>query len=347
MQFTAVCVLALAVSAFAATSFNEVWTKEQEAAAGIKYNDYVLPRPQDYIKDTDLPASFTWSNVNGTSYLTKMLNQHIPQYCGSCWAHGALSALADRIKIARKAASPDIELSIQYILNCGTAGSCHGGSASGVYQFVKRNANGVPYDTCQPYMACSSESQEGFCPQAKENWRCTPANTCRTCPTFGEPCENINMFPNATIAEFGNIQGEMEIMKEIYARGPVAAGIDASQILQYPGGIATGQCGGVDHIVSIVGWGVDATSNQKYWIVRNSWGQYWGELGLFRVAKGNNDLCLESMVSWATPNTWTELNYPCYEGGENCDGKSSVMSTGKYTDPAVRQLLNAHVKISM
>lgn len=35
------------------------------------------------------------------------------------WAHGALSALADRIKIARNAVGDDINLSIQYLLNCG------------------------------------------------------------------------------------------------------------------------------------------------------------------------------------------------------------------------------------
>ena len=72
---------------------------------------------------------------------------------------GALSALADRIKIARKGIGDDINLSIQYVLNCGggVAGSCWGGSHSGAYEFAKTQGF-IPYDTCQPYLACSSDS---------------------------------------------------------------------------------------------------------------------------------------------------------------------------------------------
>mmetsp|Transcript_21833 Transcript_21833/g.49660 ORF Transcript_21833/g.49660 Transcript_21833/m.49660 type:complete len:246 (-) Transcript_21833:586-1323(-) len=155
-------------------------------------NDYSSPLPHTYLKDDDLPRSFSWHDVEGISYLTKSLNQHIPQYCGSCWAHGALSSLADRIKIARGAKGDDINLSIQYVLNCGarTAGSCHGGSATGTFQFIKEKGF-VPYDTCMPYIACSSESKEGFCPHADTT--CNSYNTCRTCGTFGTDCKQVSI----------------------------------------------------------------------------------------------------------------------------------------------------------
>ena len=65
----------------------------------------------------DGSISFRQKLVN-TLYLIlfQAKNQHIPQYCGSCWAQAAASSLSDRIKIARKAAWPDINISPQVCL---------------------------------------------------------------------------------------------------------------------------------------------------------------------------------------------------------------------------------------
>ena len=164
-----------------------------------KPDDFTLPIPSSYLASEELPSDFSWMNVNGTSYLTRVLNQHIPQYCGSCWAHATMSALADRIKIAREGKGMEINLSVQAILNCGVgAGTCHGGSASGTYHWVKE-AGSVPFDTCQPYLACSNESTFGFCTAVDTT--CSAINTCRTCVASSGECSSIDVYPNASISE--------------------------------------------------------------------------------------------------------------------------------------------------
>lgn len=292
---------------------------------GIKHrNNVIIPKEfiiPIHVKNPiyinlETPEEWNWGNINGTNYLTKMLNQHIPQYCGSCWAHGALSSLADRIKIKRDAKNPDINLSIQFILNCGshTAGSCYGGTALGTFAFVKSTGY-VPYETCQIYQACSHDSKEGFC--SSVDWTCKPENICRTCSTFteeGGKCVGVKHFPNATIDEYGTVSGADAMKSEIYERGPIACGVNADPLTEYTKGIYDDPTSSreINHIVSIVGWEKNA------WIVRNSWGEYWGELGYFRVKMGQNQLGIESSCSWATPGRWTEHNYPCFEDGSNC-----------------------------
>lgn len=302
-----------------------------------KFSDFVNPLPYTYIAQQSLPQSFSWSNINGQSFLTKNLNQHIPVYCGSCWAHGALSSLADRIKIARKASGVDVNLAVQYILNCGTetAGSCNGGDAASTFEFIKQAGN-VPYDTCLQYAACSSDSDESLC--SKANYECSAINTCRTCNTFtsyGGKCVGVTSYPNATIAEYGQISGAHQMAAEIYARGPIACNVNAGPLVDYTGGVYNddSQSTDIDHVISVVGWGYSEELKKQYWIVRNSWGEYWGERGYFRIVKGENLLGIESQCAWATPNTWTELNFPCYEDGSNCKAQTS----GQYIDASLRK----------
>eukprot|EP00538_Stauroneis_constricta_P011524 CAMPEP_0119572832 /NCGR_PEP_ID=MMETSP1352-20130426/44817_1 /TAXON_ID=265584 /ORGANISM="Stauroneis constricta, Strain CCMP1120" /LENGTH=366 /DNA_ID=CAMNT_0007622519 /DNA_START=252 /DNA_END=1352 /DNA_ORIENTATION=+ len=340
MNISKTAVASLAVLASFALSdakrFNEI-----QIAEDAVHNKIKSPLPHTYVDDDDLPDSFSWADVDGVSYLTKSLNQHIPQYCGSCWAHGSLSSLADRIKIARKGRGDDVNLSIQFILNCGTetAGSCHGGYHTTTYQFIQ-DTGYVPYDTCLPYIACSDESTDGICPHV--DTKCSAINTCKTCDTFagmGGACTEIDFFPNATVQEYGMIDYDEDdkakvvhqIKSEIFVRGPVAATINAEPIVKYTGGVFTDDTfeEETNHIVSIVGWARDAKTGVQHWIIRNSWGQYWGEMGYMRLELGKNLLGIEGEVAWATPGAFTVSNFPCYENGENC------VVQKKYADPSV------------
>jgi len=321
-MYYGICFLLVVFSASARRP-SEVWTAEQEREAGIVKNDYTSPRPQDYLTAQALPDAFTWCNKDGVNYCTMSRNQHLPQYCGSCWAHGAVSALADRIKIARKGKGIDINLSVQHILNCANVGSCHGGSVAGVYSWLKRRSlfhkAGISYETSQPYLACSSESKEGFC--GAVNTECTDINIAATCSTFSDSggfCAPIKSYPNASITQYGTISGAANMQAEIFARGPISCGIDAEPILNYQSGISTLAGKQVDHVVSVVGWGME--DGTKYWIVRNSWGEYWGEMGYIRVAFGA--LKLEEECSWAVPGSFTAPEFGnqvhCFEDGSNC-----------------------------
>lgn len=271
--------------------------------------------------DGNLPQAFSWSNVDGVNYLTKNLNQHIPVYCGSCWAHGSVSSLADRIKIMRKAAWPDINLSIQFLLNCQMGGSCNGGDHLAAYKAI-HDYGSIPYEDCMVYQACSADSSEEGC-KNKQMFECTPTNICKTCDTFssnGGTCSPIKHYPNATILSYGAVKGSENMKAEIYKNGPIACGINAEQIVDYTGGVLDlpNKLKIVNHIISVVGWGYDAILDKQYWIIRNSWGSYWGELGFMRLVLGENQLGIEKTCAFAIPGNWTMHNVPCYEDGSNC-----------------------------
>jgi len=214
-----------------------------------------------------------------------------------------------------------------------------------------------------PYEACSADSDSGIC--RRNNYECKDLNICRTCvPIFGttgpqnltrtlrSKCFAVQQFPNATIAEYGDINmntmiyakdgtpeliirtdQEHRMMAEVYARGPIACTFNADGVRDYAGGIVDADYQGpIDHIVSIVGWGENATTGLKYWIVRNSWGEYWGEMGFFRLARGKNSLDIETACAWATPATWTEQNQPCEMDG-TCETPGKWHNT--YLDPSL------------
>jgi len=269
---TILVVSALAVSAY-----------KSELDFSFESGEHVVsPLPHTYIKAEDLPESLDYRSKG---LLTTDLNQHIPVYCGSCWAHAAFSSLGDRLKIQSKGMDRDTIPSIQALINCGHAGSCNGGNSGAANRYVYNH--GIPDVTCQQYQAT--------------NMQCTDMNYCMNCDHDASiGCTAIAHYPLIKVTEFGSVKGDTEIMAEIYARGPVSAYINAECIETYTGGINmydTCNTRTTNHAIQLNGWGTE--NGTDYWIGRNSWGTYWGDKSFFRIVRGG--AYDAGRAEWAVP----------------------------------------------
>ncbi|RLN50569.1 hypothetical protein BBJ29_004001 [Phytophthora kernoviae] len=243
---------------------------------------------------------------------TPSWNQHIPHYCGSCFAHGALSAAQDRIKILHKAQGyqgPDVQLGRQTFLNCGPAhglsDGCGGGEPSDVFEFMHHY--GLPDETCVPYSATDHRKY------TETNGTCPPEGYCMNCITTPDHPQGPHCFPVQTVVryrakEYGRVSGEHAMIMELL-NGPITCGIACSDefTFNYSAGVFHDKTGfmDIDHDVEIVGYG-EEEDGTKYWNVRNSWGTYWGMKGFFKIVRGLNNLGIESDCHWVQPDITDE-----------------------------------------
>jgi cathepsin X len=150
----------------------------------------------------------------------------------------------------------------------------------GVYRYGEEF--GIPEETCQNYIA-----------RDPEEFNCTPVQQCMNCgppmqsnSSSNENCWAETIFPKYKVVQYGRVFGAKRMKAEIYARGPIGCGIDATNKFDYyTGGIYKEKklLPYLNHEIAVVGWGYDEESSTEYWIGRNSWGTYWGEYGFFKI----------------------------------------------------------------
>ncbi|VAH94332.1 unnamed protein product [Triticum turgidum subsp. durum] len=136
---------------------------------------------------------------------------------------------------------------------------CDGGLMDYAFQFIHKN--GITTESNYPY-----QGEQGSCDQAKEKAHAVTIDGYEDVPANDESA-----------------------LQKAVAGQPVSVAIDASgNDFQFYSeeGVFTGECStDLDHGVAAVGYGT-TRDGTKYWIVKNSWGEDWGEKGYIRMQRG-------------------------------------------------------------
>lgn len=95
-------------------------------------------------------------------------------------------------------------------------------------------------------------------------------------------CDYSKKDYTVTVVNHFAVWGEQKMIDHVLAGGTLATVLDSSDWGSYKSGIYSG-CGpkhNINHGVNIVGVNVPG----GYWIIRNSWGDWWGEKGYMKLA---------------------------------------------------------------
>jgi cathepsin F len=274
------------------------WATEDDCAACKSF-----PHFSDYSLDS-LPDNFDWRALGAVG---DVLNQTSG---GSCWTFPPAQDTSGPHFLAT---GDLLELSEQQLVACDvTSDGCDGGWPFRAMQYISKIGGMVkeedyPYKGICAWDACGENA----------NGMDDPTPTCEK-DNLDEQIESKN------VASIGGYQ--MVAMGEEYEalaavvlvkNGPLSIAFNAEGMDYYVHGIVGAtQCvdtetgyiqagciseydkcnaASIDHAVLLTGYGVE--DGVEYWMIKNSWGEDWGDSGYYRLLKGVNQCGVVSFVS--------------------------------------------------
>ncbi|XP_045511993.1 digestive cysteine proteinase 1 [Pieris brassicae] len=229
---------------------------ELAALRGRKYSGPNTGLPFPYSKSiieemsVKLPPEFDWRLFGA---VTPVKDQSV---CGSCWSFGTVGAVEGALFLSN--GGHLVRLSQQALVDCSWGfgnNGCDGGEDFRAYQWIMKH--GLP--TEEDYGGYLG--QDGYC-----------------------HIDNVTLVTSMKGWVNVTVKDEKALMLALFKHGPISVAIDASHksFSFYSNGVyyepkCKNKVEELDHAVLAVGYGV--LNGQKYWLVKNSWSNMWGNDG--------------------------------------------------------------------
>jgi len=271
---------------------NEESSKRDEDSENVNSFDEIskyIDKELDDIDENMLPNNWDWRNVGGVNYVPEPRMQ---ENCGSCYVFSMITSLESRLRVITNNKDKTI-FSRQFPISCN---------------FYTEGCNGG-----YPILVAKFSSEFELIPESCFEYK--PNNSkCSDVCDFKKFQKKYFVTKYEYLGGFYGNTNEVEIMKEIRARGPIPGNMTVPwSFSYYKSGIYSQNeiksnagnlskttmldnhlsWSSVDHSILLVGYGEE--NGIKYWIGMNTWGKNWGENGFFRILRGENDCNIETM----------------------------------------------------
>ncbi|VUT28244.1 MAG: Cell surface glycoprotein precursor [Candidatus Syntrophoarchaeum sp. GoM_oil] len=279
------------------TSVSNLSIEEKRALCGLEFDVLreisgpTIQVPVNLKMGSASYGTFDWRDVSGENWMTSVKDQ---ASCGSCWAFADLGVIEAIVNIELDNPGFDLDLSEQHLVSaCCPAGNCGGGDPLDAFFYIQED--GVPVEECFPYLA--------------DNSGCTP------CTDWEDGTWTIGDI-------YQVVPGTTEAYKwGLETFGPMVVALHASDdLFYYTGGIyepLDGWGAEPNHAVVLVGY----NDPEGCWIIKNSWGEGWGNNGYGKVYYSD----LEKYSDYGFPLIVTNISGPSPVHNLNTDERFSTI----------------------
>jgi len=242
--------------------FKSQYLMESQHCSATKVGNHIL-------SEKTLPNYVNWKDLGRVSPVKDQSK------CGSCWTFSTTGCLESATAIHKKG-HPLYTLSEQQLVDCAgnyNNSGCNGGLPSQAFEYIHYN-KGLMDEWDYKYTA-----KDGTCKYDSS-----------LAVGFVEKIVNITA---------GN---EVELADAVAYQNPVSVAFDVTDdFMHYKSGIYSNpSCGDkpsqVNHAVLAVGYGTE--NGTDYWLVKNSWGVFWGSDGYFKIKRGSNMCGISDCASY-------------------------------------------------